>query len=117
MATDTVIEMQRLVDAANSLEPLPASVTRLAALVASDDYDARDVVEVISFDPALTASILHAANSASSAATKPVSTVHDAVVRLGGGPVLSIATGGRFGRGSSRCRTRRGRGWTRGATP
>ena len=94
MATNAVIEQERLLDAANGLEPLPVSVTRLATLIASDDYDARDVVEVISFDPALTASILRAANSASSAATKAVSTVHDAVVRLGGGPVLSIATGG-----------------------
>ena len=94
MAANAVIEPQRLLDAANGLEPLPVSVTRLATLVASDDYDARDVVEVISFDPALTASILRAANSASSAASKAVSTVHDAVVRLGGGPVLSIATGG-----------------------
>jgi putative nucleotidyltransferase with HDIG domain len=94
MATNAVIEQQRLLDAANGLEPLPVSVTRLASLIASDNYDARDVVEVISFDPALTASILRAANSASSAASKVVSTVHDAVVRLGGGPVLSIATGG-----------------------
>ena len=94
MSGNAVIEHQRLIDAANSLEPLPVSVTRLASLVASDDYAARDVVEVISFDPAMTALILRAANSASSGSAREVSTVHDAVVRLGGGPVLTLATNG-----------------------
>lgn len=94
MAMDTVIDHQRLIDAANRLEPLPVSVTRLAALVASDDYDAKDVVEVVSYDPALTAQILRAANSAASGSSKTVSTVHDAVVRLGGGTVLALATSG-----------------------
>jgi HD-like signal output (HDOD) protein len=69
-------------------------VTRLASLVASDDYDAGDVVEVVAFDPALTAQILRAANSAASGSAKLVSTVHDAVVRLGGGTVLALATSG-----------------------
>jgi HD-like signal output (HDOD) protein len=94
MATEMVIEQQRLIDAANGLEPLPMSVTRLAALVASDDYDARDVVEVVSYDPALTASILRAANSAASGVVKTVATVHEAVVRLGGGATLALATSG-----------------------
>jgi HD-like signal output (HDOD) protein len=94
MATEMVIDQQRLIDAANGLEPLPMSVTRLASLVASDDYDAKDIVEVVSFDPALTASILRAANSAASGVVKTVSTVHDAVVRLGGGATLALATSG-----------------------
>jgi len=94
MSTNTVIEPERLMEAANALEPLPVSVTRLASLVASDDYAAGDVVEVIAFDQALTALILRAANSASSGTSKPVATVHEAVVRLGGGPVLTLATNG-----------------------
>jgi HD-like signal output (HDOD) protein len=94
MATETVIDQQRLIDAANGLEPLPMSVTRLAALVASDDYAAKDVVEVVAYDPALTATILRAANSAATGAVKSVSTVHDAVVRLGGGATLTLATSG-----------------------
>jgi HD-like signal output (HDOD) protein len=91
---DTVIDHQRLIDAANRLEPLPVSVTRLAGLVASDDYDARDVVEVVAYDPALAGQILRAANSAASGSSKTVSTVQDAVVRMGGGTVLALATSG-----------------------
>ncbi len=94
MAMETVIDQQRLIDAANGLEPLPMSVTRLASLVASDDYSAKDVVEIVAFDPALTATILRAANSAASGVVKTVSTVHDAVVRLGGGATLTLATSG-----------------------
>jgi len=94
MATEMVIDQQRLIDAANGLEPLPMSVTRLASLVASDDYSAKDVVEIVAFDPALTATILRAANSAASGSVKTVSTVHDAVVRLGGGATLTLATSG-----------------------
>src|SRR5581483_2942391 len=85
---------QRLIDAANRLEPLPTSVSKLAGLVASEDYDAKAVVEVVSYDVALTAQILRAANSAASGSSKTVSTVHDAVVRLGGGTVLALATSG-----------------------
>lgn len=94
MATEMVIDQQRLIDAANGLEPLPMSVTRLASLVASDDYDAAAITEVVSYDPALTASILRAANSAASGVVKTVSTVHDAVVRLGAGSTLALATSG-----------------------
>ncbi|HZQ58120.1 MAG TPA: HDOD domain-containing protein [Acidimicrobiales bacterium] len=94
MAMDTVIDHQRLIDAANRLEPLPTSVSKLAGLVASEDYDAKAVVEVVSYDVALTAQILRAANSAASGSSKTVSTVHDAVVRLGGGTVLALATSG-----------------------
>jgi HD-like signal output (HDOD) protein len=94
MAMEMVIDQQRLIDAANGLEPLPVSVTRLASLVASDYYSAKDVVEVVAFDPALTAAILRAANSAASGSVNMVSTVHDAVVRLGGGATLALATSG-----------------------
>jgi len=94
---DTAIDGERLVEAANRLQGLPASLTQLASIVASDDFSLRDVVEVISYDPALTARLLRAANSAVSAASSPVGTVHDAVVRLGAGPVLTIATGDAVG--------------------
>ena len=94
MAMEMVIDQQRLIEAANGLEPLPVSATRLASLVASDDYAAKDIVEVVSYDPALTATMLRAANSAASGVAKTVSTVHDAVVRLGGGTTLALATGG-----------------------
>ena len=94
---DTAIDGERLVEAANRLQGLPASLTQLASIVASDNFSLRDVVDVISYDPALTARLLRAANSVMSASASPVGTVHDAVVRLGAGPVLTIAMGDAVG--------------------
>ena len=92
-----IIDISQLIEAANRLPPLPASLTQLAAIVATDDFALRDLIDVVSYDPVLTARLLRAANSASSAAASEVATVRDAVVRLGAGPVLAIAMGGTVG--------------------
>jgi putative nucleotidyltransferase with HDIG domain len=88
---DRVVRIDDIIEAANRLEPLSASVARLAELVADADVDMRDIVEVIAFDPMLTASMLRAANSVSSASVRPVTTVHDSVIRMGTGTVLALA--------------------------
>jgi HD-like signal output (HDOD) protein len=89
--TETVVRIDDIIDAANRLEALSASVARLVDLVSDVDVDLRDIVEVVSFDPLLTASMLRAANSATSASVRPVTTVHDAVIRMGTGTVLALA--------------------------
>jgi len=48
-----VVRVGDIIDAANRLEPLSASVARLIDLLADSDVDLRDIVEVISFDPLL----------------------------------------------------------------
>jgi HD-like signal output (HDOD) protein len=85
------LDLDAVVASALRLEPLPTSVSRLAVLVSDDDSAMRDIVEVISFDQALTANLLRRANSASSASRSAIKTVHEAVVRLGTGIVLSLA--------------------------
>lgn len=85
------IDLRAVIDSAQSLEALPASVARLASLVADEDADLREIVEVISFDQALTGNLLRRANSAASAGRNPIRTVHEAVVRLGTGTVLALA--------------------------
>lgn len=97
-----MIELDQLTTAAEALEPLPLSVTRLAALVCRQAPEIDEVVDVIRFDQALTASVLATANSSWSASRTRVTTVRDAVIRLGTGPVLSVALG-------STVRTRLGR--------
>jgi HD-like signal output (HDOD) protein len=77
----------------SSLEPLPTSVTQLAALVCAGTPDLADVVEIVQYDQALTATLLRTANSSWSASKHQITSVHDAVVRLGSAPVLSIAFG------------------------
>lgn len=90
-STDTVVRIDDIIEGANRLEPLSASVARLVELVGDVDADLRDIVEVISFDPMLTAAMLRAANSVTSASVRPVTTVHDAVIRMGTGTVLALA--------------------------
>ena len=86
-----MIDLDALAQAAACLDPLPASVVRLATVVASGDPDLGAISEIVSFDQALTAGMLRAANSSWSASRTPVTTVRDAIVRLGAAAVLSMA--------------------------
>jgi HD-like signal output (HDOD) protein len=86
-----VINLDALTRSARDLEPLPVSVTRLAALVANEGTDVREMAQVIAYDQALTIKLLESANSAANAGVTETSTAHDAVVRLGTGTVLSLA--------------------------
>jgi HD-like signal output (HDOD) protein len=87
------IDLDALIEHANSLEPLPSSATRLSEILAQDDWDLDDVVAVVALDQGLTGKLLGVANSAASAAGDRVATVDSAVVRLGAGTVLAIAIG------------------------
>lgn len=86
-----MLELDALVEKASELEPLPATVSRLASVVASDDSSAQDVAEVISFDPRMTAVLLRYVNSAAGDSRYSIDTVQGAVTRLGMGAVLEIA--------------------------
>jgi HD-like signal output (HDOD) protein len=86
-----VVDLDAIISASGRLHPLPASVARLAVLVSDDRSALRDIVEVISFDQALTGAVLARANSAANAARAQIRTVHEAVVRLGTGTVLAMA--------------------------
>ncbi len=94
---EATISVERLTEAANRLEGLPTSLTRLTAIVSAPDFSMDEVVEVIGFDPILTAILLRAANSASSAASREISTVREAVVRLGASSVSALAMGATVG--------------------
>jgi HD-like signal output (HDOD) protein len=87
-----MIDLQALTRSAHHIEALPASVGRLMALTAVDNWSVRDVEHVVQLDQALTMRLLRAANSAASASAVPIATVHDAVVRLGLTSLMSLAT-------------------------
>ncbi|MEW6742889.1 MAG: HDOD domain-containing protein [Planctomycetota bacterium] len=74
-----------------ALSPMPAVVLRLNEVLADPHCDAAAVVDAIRYDPALTTHVLRVANSAESAASQEVSSVNDAVVRLGNRRVVEIA--------------------------
>ncbi len=88
-----MIDLDSLIEKANDLTPLPVSVSRLASLVAREDCDLREIIEVVSLDQALTIKLLRSSNSAASATRIPITTVNSAVTRLGTAIILSIATG------------------------
>jgi HD-like signal output (HDOD) protein len=85
------LDIAAVVRSAGTLEPLPASVARLAILVAEEDSNLREIVEVVAYDQVLTGALLSRANSVVSAVRNPIRTVHEAVVRLGTGTVLALA--------------------------
>ncbi len=91
-----MIDVRALVSEAQELEPLPASTTRLASLVAQPEWDLDEIVAAISFDQALAGMLLGLANSAVSGARVEVNTIRDAVGRVGAGTVLSLAVGARL---------------------
>ena len=80
-----------LVSSVDALEPLPLTVLNLTDVISNGDHDISEIVEVVSLDQALTAALLRRANSAMSGSRAPVATVREAVVRLGSGPLLSMA--------------------------
>lgn len=87
-----MIDVKALSAAANHIEALPASVTRLSGMMANDRWNLTEVEEVVKLDQALTMRLLRAANSAASASAVPIVTVRDAVVRMGAKSLLSLAT-------------------------
>jgi putative nucleotidyltransferase with HDIG domain len=88
-----VIDLDEMARAASQLEPLPTSSTRLAALVCEGTPELGQVVEIVQFDEALTASLLRSANSSWSSSRSEIKTVRDAVIRLGASPVLALTLG------------------------
>jgi putative nucleotidyltransferase with HDIG domain len=91
-------DVERLLRAADTLDPVPVSVSRLLAVVSRDRWAFADVEQIISHDQALTGRLLQVANSAANAAMMPIGTVRDAVIRVGIGPVLSFAMAACVGR-------------------
>jgi putative nucleotidyltransferase with HDIG domain len=89
-----MIELSSMVEKSRDLAALPASVTRLATVIANPQSVIGDVVEAIRFDQALTAAVLREANSVASASRREITSVKDAAVRIGGARILSHCIAG-----------------------
>lgn len=77
----------------DQLRPLPASLVKLATLVADPNASGRDFEEVIALDEALTAVVLRLANSAWSNPAHEITDVRTAVMRVGAAHLLRVAMG------------------------
>ena len=86
-----MLDLGQLIEQANELAPLPASAVKLAQVISRQDCHLQEVAELIAFDQALTVQLLRAANSAAAAGVIPVTTVQDAVSRMGTAQVLALA--------------------------
>ena len=87
-----------LLAAAESVEPLPHTIARLATLVADPDFDIRDITETVSLDVSLTADLLRRANAAALGHRSTITSVQDAVVRIGPSMLLSLSLASGVGR-------------------
>ena len=91
-----MLDLHQLVEKAYDLEAIPMSGSRLAAVISQPESTIDNVIEVVALDQALAGRALRAANSASSAARMPITTVKDAVVRLGRMTTLTLAFGSKM---------------------
>ena len=86
-----LVDQDALVLAARDLQPLPATVTRLMGLLTRPDWEMSEVEEAITLDQTLTPRILRVANSALASRGNRITTISDAVMRVGTGPLFSMA--------------------------
>lgn len=81
-----------LLDLADQIRPLPATIGHLATAIGNEDVRLEEVVAVLRDDPSLVAGLLRESNSAASSPAVAISTVESAVTRLGYARVLALAT-------------------------
>ncbi len=73
-----------------SVPPLPSASTEVIRLVQDPDVSSREIIRAIEYDPALTANMLRLANSAFLGFPQSVSTVKEALFRLGTNQVFHM---------------------------
>ena len=86
-----IIDRNYLIEKAQELAPFPVSIVRLAQLIANPECNMADVAEVIAYDQGLTLKLLRAANSAADGSARRITTVKEAITRLGTSRIMSTA--------------------------
>jgi putative nucleotidyltransferase with HDIG domain len=84
-----MITLDQVIRDTRDLPPLPPTALRLARALASKSYSVDECAEIIRYDEALTLEVLRYANSAFSGPARPIAEIREAVIRLGGGRILS----------------------------
>jgi putative nucleotidyltransferase with HDIG domain len=88
------IDPNQLMEQARDLAPFPVSVVRLAELIVDPECNLADVADVIAYDQALTLKMLRAANSAADGSACRVTSVKEAITRLGASRVMAASVAG-----------------------
>lgn len=87
-----MIDHDVLIQRSYELAPLSPTLVKLAELISDPNADIQAVVKTLSLDPSLAGAVLRQANSARFGGRSEIATVKDAVVRLGPGTILGLAT-------------------------
>lgn len=91
------MDTARIIEEIETLAPLSPTTAALADVVSRSDSTIDEMVTVIGYDEALTLNVLRFANSVASASARTISTVKDAVIRLGGARILGYLVASRAG--------------------
>jgi putative nucleotidyltransferase with HDIG domain len=82
----------RLIDRVQHLPPAPTVVTELLKLFGDPNRNVDRIVELIGYDPSLTAEVLKRCNSAFFRGAEPATDIFESVTRLGFFEVYSVVT-------------------------
>jgi putative nucleotidyltransferase with HDIG domain len=82
--------IDEFLDRVEYLPPMPRNVAALTELLGKGEVDVAEVVEIIQFDPALTAEVLRLCNSAFFGSATPASDLSEAVMRLGFNEIFQL---------------------------
>jgi putative nucleotidyltransferase with HDIG domain len=91
-----------LLDGISSLEPMPVTIQKLLTVLKGDDFDLREVVQIIEYDGAITSNLLRMANSAAYRGVREIATVQEALVRIGSSSLINTMLVGFVGSLGSR---------------
>ena len=78
-----MVELDNYINQVKKLPPAPHLLPELLSLLNQPNVDSGRIVQLITYDPSLTASVLQLCNSAALASATPVASLEEAVVRLG----------------------------------
>lgn len=76
-------ELDDYIDKVKNLPPAPKILPELLTLLRKEDIDTSRVVDLIAYDPGITAAVLRLCNSAYFAGGAPADDLHEAVARVG----------------------------------
>jgi HD-like signal output (HDOD) protein len=93
MDTETLQKFRAEVIARKNLPTIPAVLSKILALVDSEGTNARDLVDVVEHDQALTGKVLRLANSAFFGQSRRVATIPRAILLLGFSTVRNLTLG------------------------
>ncbi|SKA93830.1 HD-like signal output (HDOD) domain, no enzymatic activity [Paucidesulfovibrio gracilis DSM 16080] len=83
---------EEIISAIQNVERMPSSVQKAVVLLGDPDVDVGELAKAIEHDPGLTSNLLRLANSAVFGAKRSISTVREAIVRLGASNLKKILT-------------------------